>query len=183
MKEIADFALNILGVYDIAPASCEDHPVWSQIAQWACQNLKVLCDNIMPGIGLNSKMDTAFDDLSKLATHYPSGASANCFLKYAQLISMSAQKQFPKFDYGFFGNIQHYGTYNVPLWDVTKMKAKVVLIGGMSDDLGTTQDIDNLNALLPVDTTKLYWMKDWDHGTFMMARDPSRLFKIFDDEI
>lgn len=121
--------------------------------------------------------------MENLITHYPSGTSLKCLYKYAQAIDMTETEKFVKFDYGNKENLQRYGTSYPPEWDMKDFGVNTVLVTGSRDELGTLADVENLRQKLDEGKTKSYYMKNYDHITFLFPRDPKPMFDMFDKEL
>jgi len=182
-KELISFAGEGLGLWDIVPSPCLNEPKWAEVVTWFCDKVSVLCDNFIPGINIDPKVDLILDNSTDLITHYPAGSSLKCLVKYGQAIDMGTKEKFQKYDYGFLGNFKKYGSYKVPEWDVAQFKIDVALVGGTRDEFGSERDVAGLSSVLPVETTRTYVMPGWDHITFLFARDPSPLFEVLEIEL
>lgn len=178
-------ASTIFPIQEFAPATCDTkkYKIFTQLAQWTCDHFKILCDNIIPGFNFDEKVDNALDNLDKLHKHLPSGASLKCVAKYAQGINSWDKQVFQKFDYGFVGNLFKYKQTTAPKWNVPDWDIDTVLIGGTRDEFASPVDVTNLSAKLKIDKTKTYWMDNWDHYTFALARNIQPLFDILEKEL
>lgn len=183
IKDILKFAGDTIGMYDFFPSPCLNEPGWAKLVTWACNTLSLLCDNVIPGINIDQTVDNVLDNGPDLITHYPAGTSLKCLIKYAQAIDMGDKEKFVKFNYGYFGNISKYGSSKVPEWDITLFKIDTALVGATRDEFGSEQDVANLSSNLPVASTRTYVMPNWDHVTFLFARDPSPLFAVLEKEL
>ena len=103
----------------------------------------------------------------------PSGASFNCVLHYAQLISYQSSEPnaFRKFDHGSeAANKKHYGQKAPPLYNLELVREKVRLWVGSMDTLGTLEETMHLmSSLINAKDVKLEVLKDWGHETFHFA--------------
>jgi pimeloyl-ACP methyl ester carboxylesterase len=183
IADVIKFAGDNFGLYDFGPSPCLNEPNWAKVVTWMCKTLSILCDNIIPGINIDQTVDNALDNASDLITHYPAGTSLKSLVKYAQAIEMSTPQKFVKYDYGFFGNISKYGSYKVPEWDMKLFKVDTALVGATRDEFGSETDVANLSSDLPIASTRSYVMPNWDHVTFLFARDPSPLFAVLEKEL
>ncbi len=98
-------------------------------------------------------------------------------------MAMTNKMVFQKFDYGFIENFLRYGQSSPPAWDVTKWNVDTVLIGGTRDEFATPMDITNLKSVTNANKVQVYSMQDWDHFTFLFARDMKPLKDVFEKEL
>jgi len=171
---------------EFAPASCDinAHSAFDTMLQYFCGTFRIFCDNAVPGFNLDNKVDMGLDDVQRLFEHFPSGSSFKCVEKYAQSTNMKDKMKFQKFDYGFFGNLYHYWQRTPPIWDVTKWDVDTVLIAGTRDEFATVPDVFNLQiAIKNTQKVRVYTIEDWDHYTFLFARDMNPLREILDKEL
>ncbi|KAF2895438.1 hypothetical protein ILUMI_10736, partial [Ignelater luminosus] len=83
--------------------------------------------------------------------------------------------KFEQFDYGQKKNMEIYGTYDPPIYDLSKFRVPVYIIRGENDLLSTKENIERLNASLPekVKAFDIYVVQDdkFNHGDFLVAKD------------
>lgn len=171
---------------EFAPASCDidAHNTFVTLAQYFCDAFKIFCDSIVPGFNFDEKVDNALDNLQRLSEHVPSGSSFKCVEKYAQSTAMKEKKVFQKFDYGFLGNLYHYWQHTPPKWDVSKWDIDTVLIAATRDEFATVPDVFNLQIVIEnTQKVRVYTIEEWDHYTFLFARDMNPLREILDKEL
>lgn len=178
----------MFGIHEIAPAFCDvDHnKIWTEVVQFACNTVKIMCDNVVPGFNFNEKVDNALDDVDRLTQHFPGGSSIKAMAKYAQAMDYKTwgpAKKFQRFDYGGPGNLLNYGSWSPPAWDVTKWAIPTVLVVGTRDEFGTVEDNAAFASVVGDKLTTTYFMDNWDHYTFCFARDPKPLFDVMDKEL
>jgi pimeloyl-ACP methyl ester carboxylesterase len=174
---VIGYAAKMFGLYEIPP-NCEPAPNLAKLFQFVCDHFALLCDNVVPGVTIDPKMDIIYDDTEKFFGHMPSGSSMKNLLKYAQAVKMSDEEVFQRYDYGFAGNLYHYQQRTPPIWDMSIMTVPTALVGGQFDDLGSVRDVANLSAKMNVATTVTYTVPGYDHLTFLFARDSTPMFKI-----
>jgi len=175
--------IRLFGAYHWFPSLCSEEPKWTALLQYFCDKIPAVCDSIIPGIKIGRKNDTIFDNISKLITHYPAGAGWKDFMKYAQTITVRMDEKFQMFDNGFFGNIMKYGQYAPPQWDIGLFEIDTALISGTLDELGNPMDVAMLSARMPLIRTKLYFLNEYDHVSFLFPRDPKKMFEAIDYEL
>lgn len=182
IKQLIFWTTNHLGVYDFFPSSCQKHEFWAEISYYSCKVLGFGCDGLAKELLFNEKnMCVVNGDWN--ADAFPSGTSTKAIMHYAQAMSENVQKTFQKFDYGFWGNIWRYGSPSVPSWDLKKMNADIVLIGGTNDSLATQRDVSNMESMLDADRTTVYYMNDWNHLSFACPPETTRFHEILDKEL
>jgi len=112
------------------------------IAKTFCKSqLKSLCTNIL---FLLSGTDTIHLNQTRLPvymTHTPAGTSAQNVVHFGQMIQSG---KFQKHDYGFIGNLWHYGVTTAPEYVVSKMEVPTVLFWGGKDTLADPEDVQGL---------------------------------------
>jgi len=128
-------------LFNFVPSFCVEKPGIMKIGQWFCDTIPFVCNNIVPGVHFNPKVDDILKDLVGLISHYPAGTASKNVMKYAQSISTRHENQFPKYDYGHAGNLKKYGTKEPGLWDVSTLAINTVLISGTDDMLGNPKDV------------------------------------------
>lgn len=137
---------------------------------------------MVPGITIDRKYDTIFDDVQQILSHYPSGTGWGSLIHYAQLFNsiFGNSREFRAYDYGEKKNWEVYGRATPKVWDLGEVKTDVVLVGGQSDDLGDMTDVGHLKDDLKNAKVDFYSLDHWDHITFIFPRDIKPLFEIFD---
>ena len=69
-----------------------------------------------------------FQDL--ICSHSPSGTSSTNVLHFAQCVNHGT---FARFDYGKIENLKHYRQTTPPSYDLSKVRAPVILMWGQRD--------------------------------------------------
>jgi hypothetical protein len=171
-----------LGIFEFLPSACQEKAILGDLIFWVCQHgLEWLCDSIAPGFNTDSKWDTWYEHGKFFWTHYLGGTSQKALVKYGQAISMKAQKEFLKFDYGAVENKVRYGTESAPSWgNLGEFGIPTALVGAERNEMGSQADVSNLVAAMSVGVTSFHMLAGWDHFTFVMQRDPKPLFAVLD---
>ena len=100
-------------------------------------------------------------------THMPSGTSLHNIVHYSQLVK-SGKTQ--KWDYGSpVKNFEHYGQQEPPEYDLTQVKAPVLLYAGTEDQLSDPKDVEKLSLKLN-NVVKYCILNDFDHLDFLWGR-------------
>lgn len=173
----------ITQLFNFVPSFCLEKPGFAKLGQMFCDTLPFICDNIVPGVHFNPKVDDILKDLTTLITHYPAGTAAKNVMKYAQSISNRKENRFTKYDYGHEGNMKKYGTKSPGLWDVTKIAIDTVLIAGTNDMLGNPVDVGFLSSIMRDDLTDVHFITDYDHISFLFPVDPTEMFALIDKHL
>lgn len=182
------------GYFEYLPATnCHSLqlPYLQQIIVNFCESFSKTCNMVLWLIGKNPRYNTIGDNLAKYFMHNPSGSSTKNMIHLMQLMDynssggdLKGQPVFRKFDYGVDKNLEKYD-YNIrpPQYKLEKIKTKVALVSGENDDKTTKEDIELIEKLLDKKQTNAYWLKNWDHDSFLYARDPQQLFDVIDLEL
>jgi len=164
--------LNLIGVYEFLPTE----GFISQMAEGLCQDgdiTQVLCTNILFVIcGFNKdKMNTTL--LPIIMGHTPAGSSTKQMLHYAQEIRSG---YFRKYDYGFSGNLEHYGENVPPNYNLGAITAPVYLFYSHNDWLAAEKDVLRLYDKLPNCLGKFLVADDkWNHLDYLWGIDVDTL--------
>lgn len=178
--------VGLLPTQEIATSNCiidKSHETAIRLEQFICDRFKSICEIFVPGEKINRKMDIQLDNIIKFKTYFPSGSSIKTFVHYGQSLNLKEDKVFQKFDYGERGNMLRYYQKTPPRYDVKSWKIDTVLISGMKDNLATVLDVTNLYETLDARKVKMHWIEEWDHQTFIFARDFKPLIDILDKEL
>lgn len=83
---------------------------------------------------------------------------------------------FAHYDYGTLGNLKHYKQKTPPIYDLSKVKAPVVLMWGPEDWLADPTDVAWLATQLPnlVDNVRIA-KDDFDHLDFIWGTHANEL--------
>lgn len=95
-------------------------------------------------IGYN-KFDISSEVLPVFYGHLPSGSSAKNFLRWGQIV----KNGFSEYDYGEEGNLKKYGVKKPPMFDLSKVTMKWMLIASSNDYIADLKDVDITAAQLP----------------------------------
>lgn len=100
----------------------------------------VICEITVDVICGRSSVDNG-DAILNLAAHFPAGTSVKDLEHYEQFIDW---EHFGRFDYGKTGNMEHYGTNDVPLYNLTNLQMPTALFTGSKDTLADPEDVKRL---------------------------------------
>ncbi|XP_001844305.2 lipase 1 [Culex quinquefasciatus] len=102
--------------------------------------------------------------------HYPQGTSVKQVLHIAQLIGNGGK--FRQFDYGHDGNLEKYGSWEPPAYNLTASTAAVVIYYGLNDLLVHPRDVQELSRMLPhVIATIPIADRKFNHVDFLLAKN------------
>jgi len=96
-----------------------------------------ICSKMM---GVISGWDNTFLNKTRLPiylAHTPAGTSTKNMLQWLQFVNT---KLCSMFDYGYWGNMKHYGYLHPPEYDTTTIHTPTVLISGTMDTLSSVED-------------------------------------------
>jgi len=146
----------------IAHSLCGDeHPLTNVL----CMNIGFLLLGFNEG-QLNGTMIPTYLD------HIPEGTSTRPFAHYAQLY-LSAN--FEAYDFGETLNMEHYGQYSPPQYDLSQVTAATGIFKGDNDDLVSLIDVGLLVNKLPnVVVDHLVEKDGWTHTDYAVAMDADR---------
>ncbi|XP_047122127.1 lipase 3-like [Schistocerca piceifrons] len=105
-----------------------------------------ICANIMFMIGGFNEAELNKTMLPVILAHSPAGAGSRQFIHYGQEIKSG---HFRQYDHGMFGNLEKYGSFWPPDYDLSKITAKVALFYSNNDWLAAVKDVDRLYDKLP----------------------------------
>lgn len=91
-----------------------------------------------------SGIESSFFDV--IMGHFPAGTSKKNLIHYSQI---GLRGPFAKYDYGTVKNLEKYGSFVPPSYDLKKVTAKVVLVSGLNDMVSTIDDVKLLHDELP----------------------------------
>ncbi|KAK4886631.1 hypothetical protein RN001_002902 [Aquatica leii] len=136
--------LELIGMYEFLP----QNSFYATIGDILCGDnslLQPLCANALFAICGFNKEQMNETLIPTIMGHTPAGAATKQLLHYAQLHNSG---QFRKWDYGFFGNIDHYGTFTPPSYNLNKVTAPVYLHYSKNDWLSSISDVTTLSRKL-----------------------------------
>ncbi|XP_047004161.1 lipase 3-like [Schistocerca americana] len=126
-----------------------------------------ICSNLMFMIGGFNEAEMNKTMLPVILSHTPGGASSKQFIHYGQEIKSG---HFRQYDFGAFGNLQKYGSFWPPDYDLSKITAKVVLLYSSNDWLAAVKDVNRLYEKLPNCIFKfLVEQETFNHLDFLWA--------------
>jgi lysosomal acid lipase/cholesteryl ester hydrolase len=148
-QRIFAFKNKIFGSYQALPTFCRHNFALASLATSFCSGSwigKKICQNVIPGVSIDPRIDNILENFKKLSEYYPSGSSAKSLIHLAQLMIVDKNEySFSRFDYGAAGNLERYGTEATPRYDLTKIHTKTVIINGTEDYLANRTDVEKLN--------------------------------------
>merc|ERR1711998_156693 len=98
----------------------------------------LICDVVVDIIAGQSELDSSAA-VTNFVAHFPAGISMKGVDHYAQSIRNGG---FKEFDYGKNRNMQEYGQFEPPSYDLSKISVPTALFVGEHDDLGDPEDVD-----------------------------------------
>lgn len=115
-----------------------------------------------------------------IAGHTPAGASTNNLVHYGQLMRSG---NFAQYDHGRISNLQHYGSFRPPAYNLRKITAAVALHYSTNDWLAAVEDVEELHQGLGNVIGKfLVNDSQFNHLDFVWAIDAVELLfnRVFD---
>jgi hypothetical protein len=104
-----------------------------------CRFAPHLCIKLQEGFfDWDGKIDNASRVADKQA-HSPSGSGWRNLVHYGQVIKA---KQFQRFDYGAKENLKKYNSEAPPMYDLSAIPLKMLILSGDVDQLGDKTDVD-----------------------------------------
>lgn len=144
---------------------------WSELptlGSFLCKvTFGVICEITVDVICGRSSVDNS-DAILNLAAHFPAGTSVKDLEHYEQFIDW---EHFGRFDYGKTGNMEHYGTNDVPLYNLTNLQMPTALFTGSKDTLADPEDVKRLMKDLQGNDHVVYSKEyeDYSHLTWMVG--------------
>ena len=141
-----DKIVGFLGVHEFLPTS--------KLLRWllpsVCKVTPLLCESV---IYLFAGLDLGDLDKSRLpvyVAHFPSGTSVKNTGHWAQGVRVD---KYEMYDYGLFGNEQHYKSLSPPQYNLTSIQhPPTAIFYGKNDVLADPLDVSKLIAELPLNT-------------------------------
>lgn len=100
------------------------------------------------------------------------GAAMKQVAHYGQNIQA---KVFRRWDYGFIGNLAHYGSATPPEYDLTLITANVTMHYTVSDVLLDERDVLAMAEVMPNTVARRVARDSFTHADFIAARDAKQL--------
>ncbi|XP_044254643.1 lipase 3-like [Tribolium madens] len=132
--------LNLIGIREFLPSN-EFISMGGNILCGDDSLTQILCKNALFAICGFSPKEMNGTLLPIMSGHTPAGASTKQFMHYAQEINSG---YFRRFSYGWFENLQKYGSIRPPSYDLKKITAPVYLLYSKNDWLAGKIDVDRL---------------------------------------
>lgn len=158
---------DLLGIYEFFPANW----LTTGAMRLLCGTIPALCDF---GVFLVADEDTTLDDPVRLPVylgHFPSGASLNSLLHYAQILTSD---KFSQYDYGKSQNKKLYGTEQPPEIGIQNIsKVPIAMFVGQKDELADTTDNHWAHDKMGDKAVKFYKEYNLGHLSFLIANDMS----------
>eukprot|EP00455_Lapot_gusevi_P033886 TRINITY_DN3717_c0_g1_i4.p1 TRINITY_DN3717_c0_g1~~TRINITY_DN3717_c0_g1_i4.p1 ORF type:complete len:263 (+),score=104.78 TRINITY_DN3717_c0_g1_i4:127-915(+) len=113
-------------------------------------------------------------------THTPAGTSVQNMAHWAQSVRSGKYRMY---DYGFFGNLKHYGRISPPDYDLTKLtKPLTAVFTGGHDALADPVDVQTVLTQVPASTVIYYKeVPEYEHLDFTWGLDCHE--KIYPDVV
>ena len=172
--------VHYIGIYDQAPSTCTGRSTFSKVLKFVCTWMApFICDRIMPGIMVNRKYDTLFDRFEFVTKHYPSGLGVHLLLHLSQFWDMNKNPRFQKYDHGEKQNMKVYGSKKPPIWNLEDLNVDLTQISGDMDQFATPENVKlQMNKIKK--PFKIFWLKNFDHLTFLLPRKHDKYFQAID---
>jgi hypothetical protein len=125
--ELVHFFTRQLGIYEMmTSSSCHSgNDVFESIGEEVCSLLGIDCLKVVPGFVID-KVDN-FGGSKKFFEHYPSGSTVKLMEHLKQMIACNEENTFRMYQYDQKEqNFWHYGQNIAPVYQLEKVKAKIV---------------------------------------------------------
>lgn len=170
LKELAKFDVvylwKLFGLHQFLPTPDLLHNVFVDF----CADCEICCSDVIELICGPHKGAFNESRMPVMAGHEPAGTSVMNMIHWTQ---MYHSKKFSMYDYGYFGNKQHYGSHHAPEYDLSQMPQNLpmAMYSGTNDILADPTDVAQLLSQLPVQTTYARPITDYAHLDFCWALD------------
>jgi len=149
---------------------------FQNLGEIACNDgdpTQILCIDVLFALGGFGRSNLNSTALPMFFSHTPAGTSLQNVMHFAQGINSGV---FAHYDYGTLGNLKHYKQKTPPIYDLSKVKAPVVLMWGPEDWLADPTDVAWLATQLPnlVDNVRIA-KDDFDHLDFIWGTHANEL--------
>ena len=165
-KSEIQLATNLLHLYVILQEGLA-----SFITSEFCSYVPTVCAALQIFV---TSTDPTLDDKDRFQVymgHFPSGASIQSMMHYAQLITKDDMELY---DWGSQNlNYVHYGQYTPPKVDFSKITVPTAMFVGFNDELGDPKDNLRTKSLMNPNTLVHYEMILGGHTTFIVGKDMS----------
>lgn len=141
-------------------------PVCSAFFEW-------FCGEKQPTSGHNTDWKDFFTTFTKLAVSDTMGLKK--ILHYSQLMESG---KFRQFDYGREGNLDKYGTFEPPDYDLTLITAPSFIYGGDRDGFVSADDLKRFESEIR-NTKKYKIIPTYSHCDFLTAKNAK--FSVYKD--
>ena len=170
---------DLFGIEEWLPGACSKTSAQSEFEYFVCSVTPIFCDALLNLFDYNPAYDN-HKVLPTFAQHFPSGSSLRSLRHYSQLIASDKHNpKFLKYDFGLIGNLKRYNQKSPPAYDFSLIGVPVRSFIGLDDNLGDAIDnsfvTSHLQALAK--DYKAYSYNNCGHATFMIAIDPSPIFR------
>ncbi|XP_065317697.1 gastric triacylglycerol lipase-like [Gordionus sp. m RMFG-2023] len=105
-----------------------------------------ICSNMLYLVGGPPTGNLNQSRIPVIYGHYPAGTSVRNIAHLAQGI---LEGDFRKYDLGYFKNLQVYGAFKPPSYDVTQMTVPTMIFWGLKDWVADPKDVNKLIPLIP----------------------------------
>jgi len=173
----AKIALDLTGIYEIFPSSTvKDHNSSMYSSFFSTKDNDHFEVGNQTSCGSRWKWEFGvlypYDNEELLCNHSPSGTSVTNVLHFAQSVNSG---EFARFDYGRVGNLKHYHQKTPPSYDLSKVKAPVILMWGQRDWMADPEDVAWLAAQLPnLQDSIQVGGEDFNHVDFIWGNHADR---------
>lgn len=169
--------LHLFGAKEIFQSDCVERIKSFYIVQKVCKYMNFMCKLSIDMLDDDAYKYIDMKHMDYYLKYYPSGSSLRQFQHFLQLSELKNDNlKLFKFDYGKH-NINHYGTKDVPHYNLNNIRIPVVLYSGYQDNLAVIESIEQVikdyNKLNVINFYKYY---NFGHTSIFWALDNTLLF-------
>ncbi|CAM6099703.1 unnamed protein product [Calypogeia fissa] len=158
-----DTILNIFGIEEFSLYN----PLGATLVQDVCGIAGVNCTSLYRAVTGNNCCinDTR---LPFYLNFFPQPTSSKNLGHFAQMIRTNT---FSKFDYGVIGNIENYGRFTPPAYNLSSFPPSLplMIVQGGQDSLADPSNVQALLTLLGTKVTTLFYIERYAHGDFIVS--------------
>jgi pimeloyl-ACP methyl ester carboxylesterase len=145
-------------------------PFFSWIAKYFPRFIEIIV-TIITGYTKRRNFDVARFPL--LFLNEPGGSSTRNLLHWMQMMR-GEEHTISKFDFGFAGNLEHYGYPQPPKYNVKALKSlkfPIYMFVGTKDAIVSSKDFEDLVKVLPKDGVKHEYVDDYGHLDYVWGNN------------
>eukprot|EP01018_Ginkgo_biloba_P027222 Gb_28603 [translate_table: standard] len=153
----------LLGMYEFTPSG----PQGSILLGRVCRDTKSNCYHNLQTLITGTPCCT---NNSRAAYYNRFELQSTSMKNLAQMAQLLRSGRFGKYDYGVWGNLEHYWSIFPPSYDLSAIPERIsfFLAHGGKDQLGDEEDVRHLVEQLPGEV-KMLFMPSYNHGDFMLG--------------